>query len=400
MRTKIFTTSALCLSLFYAQQASAQGAGAAILKAGTQDANKVLNAYLSPVFKGFASGSTAGWYNTARTHGMAGFDITLSLPLFMVPDEDKSYTFNSLGMGSGAYNFSPKNPDTDPNNKLGTLFGPKVENQQYNINYQFSFDTVVGGNPVRLDTSFLIGSITMPPGSNIPIAPSIPPAVQLSVGVYKNTDVMLRILPEVRLYDGFKASMLGFGVKHDIKQWIPVIKEMPLWDWSVIFGYNTFNATYTIQEKDRLKVDGNPEYRRAYNAADFAGKPYDNQRFEFNGTGWMLGTIVSARLLFFTPYLGINYNRATTSFAMLGDYPLLIAETDKNNPNFGQPKVIELSDPINIEGSVSGLRINPGFRVKMFGTTLHYDFSWNSYGYHLHTVGFGINVQSLVPPSL
>ncbi|MFN9583491.1 MAG: hypothetical protein ACK566_12620, partial [Bacteroidota bacterium] len=64
------------------------------------------------------------------------------------------------------------------------------------------------------------------------------------------------------------------------------------------------------------------------------------------------------------------------------------------------PKVTELNDPIKIEGSVSGLRINPGFRIKMLVMTLHYDFSWNTYGYHLHTVGLGVNVQSLLPPSL
>ncbi|MFN6342707.1 MAG: DUF6588 family protein [Bacteroidota bacterium] len=400
MKNRIFTTVVLFTAFVYTNRLNAQGEGAAILKAGTQDANKILNAYMSPLFKGFASGSTAGWYNTARTHGMGGFDITLSLPLFTVPEEENSYTFNSLGLGSGSYSFSPKTAGTDPGTKLGTLFGPAVGDQQYNINYGFSFDTVIGGNPVRLDTSILIGSITMPPGGNVPIAPSIPPAMQLSVGVYKNTDVMLRILPEVTLYEGFKASMLGFGVKHDIKQWIPAIKELPLWDWSVIFGYNSFNATYTIPEPNRLKVDGNPEYQLAYNAGDFAGKTYANQRFEFNGSGWMLGTIISARLLFFTPYLGINYNRATTSFAMLGDYPLLIAETDKNNPNFGKSKVTELNDPIKIEGSVSGLRINPGFRIKMLVMTLHYDFSWNTYGYHLHTVGLGVNVQSLLPPSL
>lgn len=400
MKTRFFTISVVIITLLYSQSASAQGEGAALLKAGTQDANKILNAYLSPLFKGFASGSNAGWYNTARAHGMGGFDVTLSVPFFNVPEDERAYTFNSLGLGSGPYTFSPKNAVTDPNKKLGTLFGPAVGDQQYDINYRFSIDTVIGGNQVRLDTAVLIGSITMPVGSDIPIAPSIPPALQLSVGVYKNTDVMLRVLPEVTLYEGFKASMLGFGIKHDIKQWIPAIKEMPLWDWSVVLGYNSFNATYAIPDPNRLKVDGNPEYQLAYNAGDFAGKTYSNQRFEFNGTGWMLGTVVSARLLFFTPYLGINYNRATTSFAMLGDYPLLIAETDKNNPNFGKSKVIELKDPISIEGSVSGLRVNPGFRIKMLFLTIHYDFSWNSYGYNLHTVGLGINVQSLVPPSL
>jgi hypothetical protein len=396
MKRKLLSLSLLAAASASTFTALGQGEGAAILKAGTQDANKILNAYMSPIFKGFASGSNIGWYNTARPHGTGGFDITFSLGVFSVPTEDQTYTFNSLGLGKGPYTFTPKTAETDPNKKLGTLFGPAVSDQQYNINYNFSFDTTIGGNPVRLDTSIVLGSITMPPGANVPLFPSLPPAVQLAVGIYKNTEVMLRFVPTQKA-QGFETGMFGLGVKHDIKQWIPGIKDMPIWDWSVVFGFNSFKNSFTVPEANRLKVDGNPEYQLAYNAGAFAGKAYDNQRFEFNGNGWMLGTVVSAKLLFFTPYLGINYNRASSSFAMLGDYPLLIAETDKNDPNFGQSKIIEMKDPIKIEGSVSGLRINPGFRLKFLIFTIHYDYSWNTYGYNLHTFGFGLNLQSIVP---
>jgi hypothetical protein len=379
-------------------EAKAQGEAAVLLKSGKEDANKILNAYMTPLFKGFASGANIGWYNTARPHGTGGFDITMSLGLFTVPTDNQTFTVSSLNLGnSGPYKLEPADANTDPNKPIGTLFGtPPDSKQNYNIRYTMRFDTIIAGNPINKDTTVTIGSIQMPEGADVPMFLSIPPAAQFAIGIYKNTEVMLRILPEITT-QGFTTSMFGFGVKHDIKQWIPGIKDMPLWDWSGVFGYTSYNNSYALADKDRLKVAGNAEYEQAYNSAEFIGKSYDNQKFTFNGSGWMFGTVISAKLGPLTPYLGINYNTSVSTFEMAGNYPMLIAETDQANPNFGKPKIMELSNPITIEGKVSGLRINPGFRLKMLLLTVHYDFSYNTYGFNLHTVGLGINLQSIVP---
>ncbi len=54
-------------------------------------------------------------------------------------------------------------------------------------------------------------------------------------------------------------------------------------------------------------------------------------------------------------------------------------------------------DPVTIEGKVTGLRINPGFRLKLLVLTVGYDYSFNTYGYNLHNVSVGLNLQSIAP---
>lgn len=378
----------------------AQGSGAAIMKAGQQDANKIMNAYMTPMMEGFASTANIGWYNTAKPHGILGFDFTFSMGVFVAPQDARSYSFNDLQLGAGSpYGFTP-DVGTDPNRRLPTIFGDKISpNQRYNLTYGFGFDTTIGGNPVRFDTSVVLGSITMPNGSGIGFFPGLPPTLQFAVGLPKGTEVMVRYMPPINT-QGFNANLFGMGVKHSIKQWIPMFDKIPLWDWSFVGGYNSFTSRYTFAEENRLKADAKNGYDVAYNFDNFKNKPYDNQSLEFKGRALMLGTVVSVKLGPFTPYLGLNYNRATVDFSMLGDYPILLAETDRNNPNFGKRKIEELSNPIQLSGSVSGFRVNPGFRLKFLVMTIHYDYSYNTYGFNIHTAGIGINVQSLVPPKL
>jgi hypothetical protein len=391
---------ALMMAASY-QLANAQGEAAAIMKAGKQDANKIMSAYMTPMMEGFASTANIGWYNTAKPHGILGFDFTFSMGVFVAPQDARSYSFTDLQLGAGSpYGFTPANNDTDPNKRLPTLFGDKTTpNQRYNMTYGFGFDTIIGGTPTRIDTSVVLGSITMPNGSGIGIAPGLPPTLQFAVGIPKNTEIMVRYMPPINA-EGFRANMFGMGVKHSIKQWIPVFENIPLWDWSFVGGYNTFSSSYQFQEANRLKASANSDYANAYNFDDFKNKPYDNQAIEFNGRALMLGTVVSVKLGPFTPYLGLNYNRATVDFGMVGDYPVLLAETNRNSPDFGKPKIEEISNPIQLSGSVNGLRINPGFRLKFLLMTIHYDYSYNTYGFNVHTAGIGINVQSLVPPKL
>lgn len=381
--------------------AQAQGDAAAIMKAGKDDANKIMGAYMTPMMEGFASTSNIGWYNTAKPHGILGFDVTFSLGVFVAPQASRSYNFNDLQLGAGSpYGFAPANTGTDPNRSLPTIFGDKINpSQRYNMTYGFGFDTTIGGVPTRFDTSVVLGSITMPNGTGLGFSPGLPPALQFAVGVPKNTEVMVRYMPAVNT-QGFKANMFGFGVKHSIKQWIPIFDKVPLWDWSFVGGFNSFTTRYEFAEENRLRADASGDYGNAYNIDDFRNKAYDNQAFEFSGRALMLGTVVSVKLGPFTPYLGLNYNRANVDFSMQGDYPILLAETDRNSPNFGRPKIEEISNPIELSGSVSGFRVNPGFRLKFLIMTLHYDYSYNTYGYNIHTAGIGINVQSLVPPKL
>ena len=71
----------------------AQGLASEIIKGGAADARVFLNAYLEPLFKGFASANTAGWYNSAKPLGKLGIHVSVSGSAFNVPESDQSYLF-------------------------------------------------------------------------------------------------------------------------------------------------------------------------------------------------------------------------------------------------------------------------------------------------------------------
>ena len=84
----------LCLgliSLLSLTVAHAQENITTFIKAGAFDASTLTAAYIGPIAKGFGAGMNGGWYHTAKPHGLARFDVTLSINAATIPDADKVF---------------------------------------------------------------------------------------------------------------------------------------------------------------------------------------------------------------------------------------------------------------------------------------------------------------------
>src|SRR5690606_30078678 len=64
------------------------------LEAGMEDAQKLTEAYVSPIMKGFGYGINNGWYNTAKAHKTLGFDLTVTAHAVFAPNSSRFFTFN------------------------------------------------------------------------------------------------------------------------------------------------------------------------------------------------------------------------------------------------------------------------------------------------------------------
>jgi hypothetical protein len=218
------------------------------------------------------------------------------------------------------------------------------------------------------------------------------------VGIYKGTEVTLRFIPTIKTGE-LSAGLFGLGVKHSIKQWIPAIKEQKIWDWSAIAGFTTFNAGYAFS-KPMLAVDDS-----AYNPDPTV--QYNNQKIDFTGTGFMIGTIMSAQLglsaLNITPYVGVNYAYSKVALTMGGDYPIVVPNTEYDGGLTPGPqhdrttRIMRVTDPITIEGTLSNLRVNAGMRIKLALLTIGGEYSIATSGYNSATVNVALNLQSIVP---
>jgi hypothetical protein len=371
----------VCIAAFFSTHpASAQSGAADMLKGGTSDANTLLNGYLGPVAKAFGSGLNSGWYNTAKPHGTGGFDVTMSFNLAFAPAADQSYSITGMNVikPTGSETTAPS--IFGPNDKDGPNVNIYQPNPNYGITPGASKDTATG-------------NFNLPKGTGVNFFPV--PTAQISVGVYKNTEVMLRLIPQISA-GGFSTGLWGFGVKHDFKQWIPGIKEMPF-DLSGLFGFTSFNASYAFSPPNNLNPDV-PNGTTSGNTINTNTAAYDNQKLAITSTAWTVQAIISKKLLFFTPYLGVGYGYSNTEIKMAGNYPyteFITSGTPLTNPNYGKKEVKVVTDPVTISGNASSFRATLGFRLKLTLLTIHADYTLAAY--NVATLGVGLNLQSIVP---
>jgi len=331
---KIYIVLFLAMSSTFAKAQDFQ----IFLEAGAADANRLLENYFSPAFKGFGYAINGGWLNTAKPHKPLGFDLTFTASLARIPDSEILFTFNnadysniSLRDGTSADIPTFFGPTTDPDNLPQLVFNNNTPDQfRFSAPQGFDIEKQFGLNA----TPAVMG--------------------QLGIGIIKNTELKIRWTPKVDIDDdGSTFKLIGFGVLHDIKQWIPGLKLTPI-DISVFFGYTKMTTEYV-----------------------FDSSPTSPQSTTFDVNGIVAQANVSKKFSVITVYGGLGINSANTNFALLGDY-------DTSTIDLPQ-------DPIDFKFSVSSPRATLGFRLKLSVITLHADYTFQEY--NLLTTGFGISVR-------
>jgi hypothetical protein len=153
--------------------------------------------YIQPLVNGVGMNMSSGFFHSASSHSILGFEVGVVAMVAMAPNKDKTYTPIIPGY----------TPDPAP-----TVIGDKNGGANY-------------------------GGTEVPPGLGSNTIPFVAP--QLTVGVPFKTDIILRYIPKVTAGDMGKVSMLGFGVKHNLNQWIPI--PLPL-DVAAGFTYQSVDV--------------------------------------------------------------------------------------------------------------------------------------------------------------
>lgn len=354
-------------SLSISNTVSAQEGVATLLKAGAGDASKLVQAYTTPFFRGFGAGLNGGWYNTAKPHGLGRFDVTFNMNLCTVPTEDQTYDAAALGFSAIRL--------ANPTNHIGqTIAGAALPND--NPIYVLEVDN--SATPV-LGDKIEVARFDAPPGAGLPFSGA--PTVQLAVGLIKKTEVMVRYMPTIALGEQGDIGLVGFGLKHDIKQWIPVVSKMPF-DMSAYFGYTKMNLNYGLD----LQAEAGVANKTGNNGV------YADQAMELETKATTFGLILSKKLAILTVYGAANYQRSNTTLSLNGDYPITSFEERVGDPNFGQKVVDKVSDPVsfNVNGA-NGMTGTIGARLKLLVLTFQGAYTFGKYP--MVTAGIGLNID-------
>ncbi|MFZ4796261.1 MAG: DUF6588 family protein [Bacteroidia bacterium] len=377
MKKIIIKTLCIAAILIGSKSASAQMEAASFIRAGKQDASKLVGAYLQPVTKGLASGVNDAWYSTAKPLGLFGFDIRVGIGASIIRDDSKSYTLNGIGLNSDPKSEFLLTPiGGDRNTKQPTIAGE-------GSGTRFAVSAL---NPLNTSQRIYIDTISSFSGTNSPVSLGAIPFVQLSLGLVKGTEIMFRMMP-IQSGD-FTSSGFGFGVKHSISQWIWGVDKLPI-DISGIYTFNNSSLEYAFGN-NFLDADRNIPEAKSVNE-------YKNsQKLAITTSGHQFGAIISKKLSVFTPYLGVTFNSATSQIAMKGIYPIqsvrksgLLYEEFNDN----------VTDPVSFSNTVNSTRASLGFRIKMLPFTFgaEYNHSFSADQFNTFNATFAINIQQLAP---
>ena len=200
------------------------------------------------------------------------------------------------------------------------------------------------------------------------------PVAQLSVGLVKGTEVMLRIFPKTKFGD-YKAGYFGIGLKHSIKQWIPAIKDKPF-ELSFIGAFTS--ASLDMAGSNFLPVQtgiNNP-----------AGDIFNNQTINFASTAWNVNLVISKKLSLLTVFGGVRLSHYKKTLDLKGNYPITILD------NAGNKVISNLADPISLEGKGTNFGINGGIRIKLGFLAIFAEGSLVPGGYSSATAGLNIGI--------
>jgi hypothetical protein len=339
-----------------------------LLTGGVDDAEQMMTEYLRPFANALGANINGGWYNTAKVHKLGGFDITFTASVAFAPDAHKTYDLSKLTL-QALYD----------DNIANSIAGDK------NTGPELSYQQEILGNPV----TYL--QYDHPAGTGVDFIPS--PMINAAVGLPKGFEIMGRYMPTVKIGNAAKAGIWGAGFKHDIKQWIPVLAKMPVFNLSIMYGYTNIKVNTELD-------DITPDMIGATDATTSAD--FENQNFDIVTQGHTANALVSANLPVVCFYGGVGVSITQTNLKLNGYYPVPVVITDPGDPNFDPtytPVVTDasaLKDPIDIEiknqdGGTTKPRLNAGIRFKFAVITLHFDYTWANYS--VATAGLGVNIR-------
>ncbi|MCU0443907.1 MAG: hypothetical protein MUE85_03250 [Microscillaceae bacterium] len=333
-------------AFFLAQLSSAQNVSVPnfLYSDNIEDTRKLMDAYFGPGYKAIGAGFNTAWFNTAEVHKPGRFDIKISTGLTFANKKDKTYDARALGL-SDNFNFD----DQRIVNQLPfspTVFGDNIEGQRF-----FSQRNLDGNLPISDEHQ-------LAQGNGISYAPTA--LVQVNVGVFKGTEVAVRFVPKVGK-DETKANVLGFGIKHDIKQWIRNW-SLANFDLAVGFGFTSFGLDFGVwmDPETRFFTDGDLRGDSDSDNLDYNENAYRdlNQNLNFRTNAYNFTILYSKKIVKgLTVFGGPRYDMSKTKFKTEGLFP--IATIENQNSNF----IIDNRDNlITTETTYNQIALNGGLR--------------------------------------
>ncbi|RNI26192.1 hypothetical protein EFB08_15365 [Rufibacter latericius] len=352
------------LGLFLSSPAAhAQQEVGEFVRAGRADANKLLRAYIEPASKAFGHSLNGGWFNSGKAMKLGRFDVRVFATAAFAPEEDRTFDLAKLGLSSQVRYDNSKSTLTP------TIFGDDQEGPELNLYIT---------NPLTKQEE-RVATINAPQGSGYHLLPV--PMAQVSLGLIKETEVAVRYSPKVK-YDDFEGQLWGVGLKHGLKQWIPVISMIPGFDITVFGGYTNLKSSY-----NGINVELADEDQPYATAQQKSATYYDGQAVTLNTKALTGSLVVSKTLSVLTGYAGVRYSKVETDLNVEGKYPIAAYRTSPPYSKY----VEDITDPVLLNMKDNQWGVTGGLRLKLLVFSLYGEYTLAKYPTATAGIGIGFN---------
>lgn len=348
-----------------------------LMKGGVQDANVLLQAYMQPLGEGFSAAMNTGWINNARPHKFLGFDLKVGLTAVPIPVGSRNFTLSQNDLGT----LTIVNPEIGSS----PTFAGNNDVPPYTLAYFADVDPD-GNGPIPVQR-IEVDRFDMPAGvwdpSNADLQGVDPfigaPMVQLGVGLFKKTDVVIRYVPEYDHDEYGSIGLKGIGIRHSISQWLPVVKNLKFIDVTAVGGYSVFDYTVPLNLPD------------PGTGAKITGQMIDWQTTAWNANvvaGITLSIPIIKRIIEPHIYVGYGIENGETTLDMLGRYGYEVP-----NLTTGAISTEYVENPLNMKfTSPNSNRLVLGARVKVI-SLLYVNAEYVQSEYSSYSVGVGITIR-------
>ncbi|SEL95335.1 hypothetical protein SAMN04487910_3699 [Aquimarina amphilecti] len=335
MKKTILILSIFILNFCYGQQNIDD-----LLAAGINDAQRFTSDYLRPASDGLMHSMNNGWFNTAKSKKLFGFEISLIVNSAFVGNDNKSFVLDPTNYENLDFRDNPGEARS-----VATAFGD-IEN----VIVVVEGESTVPGLPAQ-DAEFELP--TGLGGSNINFVPTA--FLQASFGLIKGTEIKARFFPKVKTNDA-EVGFYGIGLQHEVTSWLPADKLFPV-AISGLIAYTHLDGNYDFTNTNIVQGE--------------------NQRFENDTNTWLFQVIGSTKLPVFNVYGGIGYLSGKSTTDLKGTYRVQSGVISSET----------IVDPFSVESEVSGVRGTLGAKVSLAFFRINIDYTLAEY----NALSFGLN---------
>ena len=338
-----------------------------LIRAGKEDANILVEAYLQPFGTAFGAGLNAGWVSTARPLKPLGFDLRVGVALATVPVEDEVFDITALGLSKLRV---LQGSSTTP-----TIVGEDAPGPVVGLRESFT-------DPLGNTYTEEIELLTMPRGTGFGGVPA--PQVQLAVGLIRGIEVAVRYVPDTDIADYGSVGLVGAGVKVGINDMIPGGKFLPI-DISLQGGYTMLSAS--AQPEVTPNVGANVKN-------EFAASTWSNQAVDIEAEAMTANLLVGKTLPFISVFAGVGYQTSTMTVSASGNYPITSVNPDFEADPLNEKlyRVEQVIDPIDLELSgLDTIHYLAGVRLKI--AILSVSATYTMSDYPVASVGVGLGIR-------